>query len=153
MCTVTLGIWAVTHSSGEESLGYMLLWGCTSCAIILYFRLNGVHLLVYLVNMSHLICERGRLSWASSMWASCEETMWSEESCRFAPLLERSWILFYFLHVYPHRGNKPIKTKTEASVRLFINLQPKSYQIKSTSAAADSPPTSNVAGLITAALE
>ena len=55
-CKVTFGIWAVTHSSARERLGYMLLWKCTSCMIILYSRLNGVHPILYLVNMSHLIC-------------------------------------------------------------------------------------------------
>ena len=40
---VTFGIWAVTHSSAGERLGYMLLWKCTSCVITLYSRLNGVH--------------------------------------------------------------------------------------------------------------
>lgn len=53
---VTFGIWVVTHSSAGERLGYMLLWKCTSCMIILYSRLNGVRPVLYLVNMSHLIC-------------------------------------------------------------------------------------------------
>ncbi len=53
---VTFGIWVVTHSSAGERLGYMLLWKCTSRMIILYSRLNGVHPILYLVNMSHLIC-------------------------------------------------------------------------------------------------
>ncbi len=53
---VTFGIWVVTHSSAGERLGYMLLWKCTSCMIILYPRPNGVHPILYLVNMSHLIC-------------------------------------------------------------------------------------------------
>lgn len=53
---VTFGISVVTHSSAGKRLGYMLLWKCTSCMIILYSRLNGVHPILYLVNMSHLIC-------------------------------------------------------------------------------------------------
>lgn len=39
-CKVTAGIWVVTHSSAEERLGYMLLWGCTSRMIVLHSRLK-----------------------------------------------------------------------------------------------------------------
>lgn len=58
---VTFGIWVVTHSSAGERLGYMLPWKCTSCVITLYSRLNGVHPIPYLVNMSHLICACARV--------------------------------------------------------------------------------------------
>ena len=58
---VTFGIWVVTHSSAGERLGYMVLWKCTSCVITLYSRLNGVHPIPYLVNMSHLISECARV--------------------------------------------------------------------------------------------
>lgn len=85
-CKVTFGIWVVTHSSAGERLGYMLLWKCTSCMIILYSRLNGVHPILYLVNMSHLICVCVCLSCVSPMcvrhgWETqmCERTGWPSE--------------------------------------------------------------------------
>lgn len=76
---VTFGIWVVTHSSAGERLGYMRLWKCTSCMIILYSRLNGVHPILYLVNMSHLICVCVCLSCVSPMWATHENTVWPSE--------------------------------------------------------------------------
>lgn len=78
---VTFDIWAVTHSSAVERLGYMLLWKSTSYVIVLYSRLNGVHPILYLVNMSHLICVCVCvcLSCFSPMCASRENTLWPSE--------------------------------------------------------------------------
>lgn len=46
----------VSHLSAAKRLDFMLPWKCTSCVIIRYCGPNGAHPLLYLVNMSHLIC-------------------------------------------------------------------------------------------------
>lgn len=73
---VTFGIWVVTHSSAGGRLSYVLIWKRTSCMIILYSRLNGVHPSPYLVNMSHLICVCECLCCAWAVSASRENAAW-----------------------------------------------------------------------------
>lgn len=129
---VTFGIWVVTHSSARERLGYMLLWKCTSCMIILYSRLNGVHPIPYLVNMSHLICVRECLSCVSPTWASRENTAWPGEPSLSVvhprPPRLATWMGFFvclfILNIFFECVRERISIITPHTPRAFVSEEP-----------------------------
>lgn len=92
------GLWLIHQQ--RKRLGYKLLWKCTSCMIILYPRLNGVHPILYLVNMSHLIRVCACLSCVSPTWASRESTVWPGQ-CGTSHWMCMSALMPHTWKVYP----------------------------------------------------
>lgn len=122
-CKVTFGVRVVTHSSAEERLGWMFLWKCTSRVIIRYSRLNSVHPIMYLVNMSHLISAQVCLSCVSPVWGLRENTVSVESVLYIHVCALATWAQNVHTRAYPLLPLRKSPVSVSADLKEHLMLQ------------------------------